>query len=78
MSHHPCNCIRGESGPARHNNCIADEAREADVANGHGTVVSVSSLPILAALLSIIFIGAAGFNVRRAIFRGRPRKPKGA
>jgi len=35
-------------------------------------------VPILAALLSIIFIGAAGFNVRRAIFRGRPRKPKGA
>ncbi len=34
-------------------------------------------MPILAALLSVIFIGAAAFNTRRAVFRGRPRNPKG-
>ncbi len=33
-------------------------------------------LPILGGLLSIAFLGAASYNVRRAIFRGRPRNPK--
>jgi hypothetical protein len=33
-------------------------------------------LPILGALISIAFIGAASFNARRALFRGRPRNPK--
>lgn len=33
-------------------------------------------LPILGALLGITFFGAAAHNVRRAIFRGRPRNPK--
>ncbi len=33
-------------------------------------------LPILGGLLGITFFGAASYNVRRAIFRGRPRNPK--
>jgi hypothetical protein len=33
-------------------------------------------LPILGGLLSIMFLGAASYNMRRAIFRGKPRNPK--
>ncbi len=33
-------------------------------------------LPILGGLLGVTFLGAASYNVRRAIFRGRPRNPK--